>query len=285
MYFGLCSEHNRLTCKRPSHLMHKIPQLATFCFLEPHCLCCAGHIAHLNIRDDLAPYKHLIASVILEVSSINAIGFIFNAVLGSCTVSNSLYSSFIFGQKNKPKIRTILNKVGTITNQFRVPTFEVLAGDQSLVAEVKQHGATFRLDYGLVYWNSRLEHEHSRLVSQFLPKQVICDMFAGIGPFAIPAAQKGCIVYANDLNPHSTKYLKINTEINKVSSKVHVYNMDAREFVRKIMTWKEEPPSVKESQPQLAATAEVYEGKPNGLSSLASKSALSSVTGKSIVYL
>lgn len=205
-----------------------------------------GHIAHLNIRDDLAPYKHLIASVILE--------------------------------KNKPKIRTILNKVGTITNQFRVPTFEVLAGDQSLVAEVKQHGATFRLDYGLVYWNSRLEHEHSRLVSQFLPKQVICDMFAGIGPFAIPAAQKGCIVYANDLNPHSTKYLKINTEINKVSSKVHVYNMDAREFVRQIMTWKEEPPSVKESQPQLAATAEVYEGKPNGLSSLASKSALSSVT-------
>ncbi|KAI5078795.1 hypothetical protein GOP47_0006466 [Adiantum capillus-veneris] len=182
-----------------------------------------GHIAHLNIRDELAGYKHLIASVILE--------------------------------KNKPKIRTVLNKVGTITNQFRVPTFEVLAGDPSLITEVKQYGATFRVDYGLVYWNSRLEHEHIRLVSQFLPKQVICDMFAGIGPFAIPAAQKGCIVYANDLNPDSVKYLQVNTKINKVSSKVYTFNMDARDFVRHIVNWKE-PPSGKENEFQLVATEE-----------------------------
>lgn len=125
--------------------------------------------------------------------------------------------------------------MGTITNEYRVPTFEVLAGEENLVTEVKQHGAIFQLDYGLVYWNSRLEQEHIRLVSQFKANEVICDMFAGIGPFAIPAAQKGCIVYANDLNPTSVKYLEINARINKVSNKIHVYNMDAREFMLKIM--------------------------------------------------
>ncbi|KAF6147042.1 hypothetical protein GIB67_036761 [Kingdonia uniflora] len=93
--------------------------------------------------------------------------------------------------------------------------------------EVKQYEATFKIDYGMVYWNSGLEHEHIRLVSQFQPGEIICDMFVGIGPFAIPAAQKGCVVYANDLNPDSIEYLKINEEINKVDDHVYAYNMDA----------------------------------------------------------
>ena len=45
-----------------------------------------------------------------------------------------------------------------------------------------------------VYWNSRLEQEHSRLTSSFLPGQRIADVMAGIGPFAIPAAERGCQV-------------------------------------------------------------------------------------------
>ncbi|KAG9456706.1 hypothetical protein H6P81_001214 [Aristolochia fimbriata] len=133
--------------------------------------------------------------------------------------------------KNQPRIKTVVNKVGTITNEFRVPKFEVLAGTDDMVTEVKQYGATFKLDYGLVYWNSRLEHEHIRLVSLFQAGEVICDMFAGIGPFAIPAAQKGCSVYANDLNPDSVRFLKLNSEVNKVEDCVYSYNMDARAFM------------------------------------------------------
>ena len=47
-----------------------------------------------------------------------------------------------------------------------------------------------------VYWNSRLEKEHQRLVDEFRPGQVVADVMAGIGPFAIPAAKKGCTVRA-----------------------------------------------------------------------------------------
>lgn len=117
-----------------------------------------------------------------------------------------------------------------------MPKFEVLAGESDMVTEVKQYGSTFKLDYGLVYWNSRLEHEHIRLVSQFQAGEIICDMFAGIGPFTIPAAQKGCLVFANDLNPDSIHYLKINAEVNKVDDYVRPYNTDAREFISQIMT-------------------------------------------------
>ncbi|XP_057845472.1 tRNA (guanine(37)-N1)-methyltransferase 1 isoform X3 [Cryptomeria japonica] len=159
-----------------------------------------GHIAHLNICENLLPYKDAIAKVIFD--------------------------------KNQPRIKTVVNKVGTICNEFRVPTFEILAGEGNLITEVKQYGATFQMDYGLVYWNSRLEHEHKRLVTQFQPGQIICDMFAGIGPFAIPAALRGCIVYANDLNPNSTNYLRINAEQNKVKERISVFNKDARDFIR-----------------------------------------------------
>jgi tRNA (guanine37-N1)-methyltransferase len=85
-------------------------------------------------------------------------------------------------------------QVGNIENEFRVFQMEVIAGVDDLETEVKQHKARFRLNYGEVYWNSRLENEHRRLVDCFARGQVIVDMMAGIGPFAIPAAQKGCTV-------------------------------------------------------------------------------------------
>ncbi|CAH2063997.1 unnamed protein product [Thlaspi arvense] len=164
----------------------------------------AGHIAHLNLHDELLPFKDVIAKVIFD--------------------------------KNYPRIKTIVNKVGTISNEFRVPKFEVLAGENGMETEVKQYGARFKLDYSLVYWNSRLEHEHMRLSSLFKPGETVCDMFAGIGPFAIPAAQKGCFVYANDLNPDSVRYLKINAQFNKVDELICVHNMDARKFISQLMT-------------------------------------------------
>lgn len=67
-----------------------------------------------------------------------------------------------------------------------------------------------------MYWNSRLHAEHERLVKLFDASDVVADVFAGVGPFAIPAAKKGSIVFANDLNPNSTKYMQTNCVTNKV---------------------------------------------------------------------
>ncbi|EFJ46503.1 hypothetical protein VOLCADRAFT_81828 [Volvox carteri f. nagariensis] len=159
-----------------------------------------GHIAHLNLRDEQLPYRHLIGTVLLD--------------------------------KN-PHLKTVVNKLGSIENQYRVFEMEVIAGEKKLETEVTQHGARFRLDFSQVYWNSRLESEHLRLVSSFQQGQVLVDMMAGIGPFAIPAAQKGLTVYANDLNPRSAHYLAVNARLNRLGpSGLHVFNMDGRAFLR-----------------------------------------------------
>jgi len=65
-----------------------------------------------------------------------------------------------------------------------------------------------------------LATEHQRLVELVKPGDVLFDVFAGVGPFAIPAAKKGCYVHANDLNPESYRWLQHNTDLNKVTGKV-----------------------------------------------------------------
>jgi len=101
---------------------------------------------------------------------------------------------------------------------------------------VRESGCIFRFNFATVYWNSRLQAEHNRLIQCFTPKDTIWDMFAGVGPFSIPAAKKGCVVYANDLNPSSYHYLKENATTNKVNKKLYAYNLDARQFARELLS-------------------------------------------------
>eukprot|EP00033_Pygsuia_biforma_P005755 GCRY01006365.1.p1 GENE.GCRY01006365.1~~GCRY01006365.1.p1 ORF type:complete len:333 (+),score=51.53 GCRY01006365.1:136-1134(+) len=157
-----------------------------------------GHLAHVNLRSELLPHKFLIGQVLLD--------------------------------KNE-RIRTVVNKIDSIENEFRVFPMEVIAGDSDMNVEVKESSCRFQFDYSKVYWNSRLQMEHNRTVKLFKKNEIIWDMTAGIGPFAVPAGKKGCCVHANDLNPESYKYLLHNIQLNKVKKNVHAYNMDARDFV------------------------------------------------------
>ena len=129
-------------------------------------------------------------------------------------------------------IQTVVNKSDTVDGTFRVFKMELLAGEDNLVATVKENGCMFKFDFSKVYWNSRLLTEHERIVKMLDKGDVILDVFAGVGPFAIPACKKGCIVHANDLNPSSFSALCENAKLNGISDGLHTYNMDGREFIK-----------------------------------------------------
>lgn len=158
-------------------------------------------VAHLNLREQYLPYKHIIADVIKDKNS---------------------------------SIRTVINKIEDVgsQSQFRTFPFELLAGDNDLNVIQHEQDCEFHFDYARVYWNSRLETEHRRLVDKFQPGQMVCDVMAGVGPFAVPAGRKRIFVWANDLNPHGYEVMQDAIPRNKVTDFVTPFNMDGREFIQ-----------------------------------------------------
>lgn len=160
----------------------------------------AGHVAHLNLREPYHPYKKIIGDILVDKNS---------------------------------AIRTVINKVDNVGtgSEFRTFAYEVLAGPDDLDVEVKENECIFHFDYSKVYWNSKLESEHTRLIRSFQPGEVVCDVMGGIGPFAVPAGKKGVFVWANDKNPESYKYLEEAIKRNKVGNYVRPFNEDGRTFI------------------------------------------------------
>ncbi|CAE7001065.1 tRNA(m(1)G37)methyltransferase [Pyrenophora teres f. teres] len=161
----------------------------------------AGHVAHLNLRERYWPYKHLIATVLAD--------------------------------KN-PMVKTVINKLDNVgtENAFRTFQYEVLHGPDDMNVELREQGCTFKFDFAKVYWNTRLHTEHERLCNLFREGEAICDVMAGVGPFAIPAGKKKCFVWANDLNPESYNALVGNIKTNKVGDFVRPFNTDGAAFIR-----------------------------------------------------
>ncbi|GMT12531.1 hypothetical protein PFISCL1PPCAC_3828, partial [Pristionchus fissidentatus] len=161
-----------------------------------------GHLIHCNLVDELLPYGKIIGEILLAKN-------------GTC--------------------KTVVCKPDIISNTFRTFEVELLAGEPNYVVDTIEDGVKYRMDFTKVFWNSRLSHEHARVIRQLTQSSLVFDACAGIGPFVIPAARKHKpprVLYANDLNPESVKWLRENMKINHVAdASITVFNQDAAEFI------------------------------------------------------
>ncbi|EDS33123.1 tRNA methyltransferase [Culex quinquefasciatus] len=158
-----------------------------------------GHVIHLNLKDHLLPYKALIGEVIKDK-------------IATC--------------------RTVVNKLDTIDNTYRNFAMELLAGEEDYQVSVKENGTVYEFDFSKVYWNPRLSTEHEKVAKMLRKEDILLDIYAGVGPFSIPVAKKGCSVLANDLNPESYKALVHNCKKNKVEGRVKCFNRNGIDFIR-----------------------------------------------------
>ena len=142
-------------------------------------------------------------------------------------------------------VRSVLNRASKIKGECRVREWEVLAvddaADDSDLAPTetvhREYGHEFLLDLAAVYFSPRLATERHRVVDEIQSGEQVLDMFAGVGPFAIPAASRGAEVVAVDLNDTAVDYCRENARRNGVADAVTAIAGDVREVTADYHDW------------------------------------------------
>jgi len=127
-------------------------------------------------------------------------------------------------------VETVLVRTGPIDGELRRPRTETIAGGPT-ETEVVEHGVRWRFDAARVMFAAGNRTERRRAGRLVRPGEVVVDLFAGIGYFAIPAARSGPTtrVVAVEKNPESVRFLRENAVRNGVAERIEIVEGDNRE--------------------------------------------------------
>jgi len=134
------------------------------------------------------------------------------------------------------RARTVVNRASKIKGTERVRDWDVLAGESTETVH-REYGYEFELDIAEVYFSPRLATERHRVVEQVRPGEHAFDMFAGVGPYAVPIAAAGAEIVATDINERAIHYLRRNAERNGVADRVTAIAGDVRVVAGDYENW------------------------------------------------
>jgi len=146
-------------------------------------------------------------------------------------------------------VRAVLDRASEIKGEKRVREWEVLATDPAGGVENadegrpptetvhREYGCEFALDLAAVYFSPRLATERHRVIEQVEAGEQVLDMFAGVGPFVIPAAERGATAVGVDVNETAIQYLRENAERNGVADCVTAIHGDVRDVAADYADW------------------------------------------------
>jgi len=130
-------------------------------------------------------------------------------------------------------VETVYEKKSEVKGIYRLKELKVIYGNDNPETLHKENGCLFKLDVKNTYFSPRLVFERKRVSSSsFKKREIVVDMFTGVGPFSIQIAKKNDVkVYAFDVNPSAYKYLNVNIEMNKIKGEVIAHNMDVKKLL------------------------------------------------------
>ena len=152
-----------------------------------------GDVAVLGVPAELEPYKQTLAQAIVS---------------------------------RRKNITTVLARTEKITGESRTAAYEVLLGDTTVTVH-REFGFSYRIDVGSSFFSSRMASERKRVTDQVEPGETVYVPFAGVGPYAIPAAARGAEVWAVEKNPDAFRWLGENIALNRVAENCHIREGDA----------------------------------------------------------
>jgi len=126
-------------------------------------------------------------------------------------------------------VKTILLKASGLSGEFRVGEYEKLYGNETETIH-KEHGKKLKVDPTQVYYSERFSTERKRVADQISGGENVLVMFAGVGPFAVLAAEKAQVV-AVEKNVKACKYLKENVKLNGFEDRIQTKCGDVEDVV------------------------------------------------------
>ena len=169
----------------------------------PQSMDIVGDIAIIDIPNDLKKYDTILGNAILEIN------------------------------KN---VKTVLSKLSPVKGVYRLRSLEFISGENRTTTIHVEFGCKYHLDVAKAYFSPRLSQEHNRVSSLVNKrKEVIIDLFAGVGPFSILIAKNNpdVKIFAVDINPVAIEFLKKNIRLNRVDKTVIPLTEDARNLIDK----------------------------------------------------
>ena len=134
-------------------------------------------------------------------------------------------------------VKSVWRQHSPVSGDFRLRTLKWVAGEKRTETTHKEFGCTFKVDIAHCYFSPRLSYERQRIAQQVHSREVIVNMFAGVGCYSIIIAKhsKADKIYSIDLNPIAIKYMQENIRLNKVEERVSAIQGDAKEVLKEKM--------------------------------------------------
>jgi len=119
--------------------------------------------------------------------------------------------------------KTILNNIGGISGDYRKPNLELLYGSKETETVHVENGIRYKLDPQQIMFSSGNMDERIRMSNISNEREIVVDLFAGIGYFSLPIAVycKPQKIFSCEINPVAFNYLCDNIALNDVTSIVY----------------------------------------------------------------
>jgi tRNA (guanine37-N1)-methyltransferase len=123
---------------------------------------------------------------------------------------------------------------GGVKDERRVRALTRIAGDGTALTQVNENGVRLWVDLSKAYFSPRLATERARVAALVKQNETVADLFGGVAPFGVQAAQRGAEVDSVDLNPDAIDLAKRNVTDLRLQGRVRLWLGDAREVAKEL---------------------------------------------------
>lgn len=132
------------------------------------------------------------------------------------------------------QVKSVWRQTGAVSGELRLRELEWVRGERRTETTHKEYGCLFKVDLEKCYFSPRLSHERMRVAQKVRPREVVVNMFAGVGCYSIIIAKRSQAdkIYSIDLNPIAVQYMQESIKLNKLEKRIVPIQGDAKKIIR-----------------------------------------------------